>query len=84
MQFVEKTGWIDRFNVNYHIGVDGISLWFVLLTAFINIIVIIASWESITTRVNQYMAAFLILSGLMIGVFTALDGLLFYVFLKPH
>ncbi|MES2946593.1 MAG: NADH-quinone oxidoreductase subunit M [Pseudomonadota bacterium] len=82
MQFVEKTGWIDRFNVNYHIGVDGISLWFVLLTAFINVIVIIASWESITTRVNQYMAAFLILSGLMIGVFTALDGLLFYVFFE--
>ncbi len=82
MQFVEKTGWIARFNVNYHLGVDGISLWFVLLTAFINVVVIIASWESITTRVNQYMAAFLILSGLMIGVFTALDGLLFYVFFE--
>ena len=82
MQFVERTGWIARFNVNYHLGVDGISLWFVLLTAFINVVVIIASWESITTRVNQYMAAFLILSGLMIGVFTALDGLLFYVFFE--
>jgi len=82
MQFVEKGSWIARFNVNYHIGVDGISLWFVLLTAFINVVVIIASWESITTRVNQYMAAFLILSGLMIGVFTALDGLLFYVFFE--
>ena len=82
MQFVETGSWIARFNVNYHIGVDGISLWFVLLTAFINVVVIIASWEAITTRVNQYMAAFLILSGLMIGVFTALDGLLFYVFFE--
>ena len=82
MQFVEKMPWIDAFNVNYHLGVDGISLWFVLLTAFINVIVIIASWESITTRVNQYMGAFMILSGLMIGVFCALDGLLFYVFFE--
>ena len=82
MQFIEKGSWIARFNVNYHLGVDGISLWFVLLTAFINVVVIIASWESITTRVNQYMASFLILSGLMIGVFTALDGLLFYVFFE--
>ena len=82
MQFVEKGSWIARFNVNYHVGVDGISLWFVLLTAFINVVVVIASWEAITTRVNQYMAAFLILSGLMIGVFTALDGLLFYVFFE--
>ncbi len=82
MQFVEKASWIARFNVSYHVGVDGISLWFVLLTAFINVVVIIASWEAITTRVNQYMAAFLILSGLMIGVFTALDGLLFYVFFE--
>ncbi|MBC7598229.1 MAG: NADH-quinone oxidoreductase subunit M [Polaromonas sp.] len=82
MQYVEKAAWIDRFDINYHLGVDGISLWFVLLTAFINVVVIIASWESITTRVNQYMAAFLILSGLMIGVFTALDGMLFYVFFE--
>ena len=82
MQFVEKISWIERFNVSYYIGVDGISLWFVLLTAFINVIVVIASWESISERVNQYMASFLILSGLMIGVFTALDGLLFYVFFE--
>ncbi|MDO8441204.1 MAG: NADH-quinone oxidoreductase subunit M [Polaromonas sp.] len=82
MQFVEKGVWIERFNVNYHLGVDGISLWFVLLTAFINVVVIIASWESITTRVNQYMASFLVLSGLMIGVFAALDGMLFYVFFE--
>ena len=82
MQFVENTPWIERFNVNYHLGVDGISVWFVLLTAFINVIVVIASWESITRKVNQYMGAFLILSGLMIGVFSALDGLLFYVFFE--
>ena len=82
MQFVEKSTWITRFNVNYHLGVDGISLWFVLLTAFINVVVVIAGWEVITRRVNQYMGAFLILSGLMIGVFCAIDGLLFYVFFE--
>ena len=82
MQFVEKSSWIERFNVNYHLGVDGISLWFVLLTAFINVVVIIASWEVIKRNVSQYMASFLILSGLMIGVFCALDGLLFYVFFE--
>jgi NADH-quinone oxidoreductase subunit M len=82
MQFVESAVWIERFNVKYHLGVDGISLWFVLLTAFINVIVVIASWESITRRVNQYMGAFMILSGLMIGVFCTLDGLLFYVFFE--
>ncbi|UST55286.1 NADH-quinone oxidoreductase subunit M [Comamonadaceae bacterium OTU4NAUVB1] len=82
MQFVEKTPWIDRFNINYHVGVDGISLWLVLLTAFITVIVVISAWEVITERVNQYMGAFLILSGLMIGVFAALDGLLFYVFFE--
>ena len=82
MQFVEKASWIERFNVHYHLGVDGISLWFVLLTAFMTVIVVIAGWEAITSRVNQYMAAFLILSGLMIGVFAALDGILFYVFFE--
>ena len=82
MQFVEKAVWIERFNINYHLGVDGISFWFVPLTAFITVIVVLASWESITERVNQYMGAFLILSGLMIGVFTALDGMLFYVFFE--
>eukprot|EP01034_Spumella_vulgaris_P028730 gene28730-35643_t len=82
MQFVEKGVWIERFNVNYHLGVDGISFWFVLLTAFINVVVIIAGWEVITERVNQYMGAFLILSGLMIGVFSAQDAMLFYVFFE--
>jgi len=82
MQFVEKTPWIERFNVNYHLGVDGISVWFLLLTAFITIIVVIAGWEVIQRKVNQYMAAFLILSGFMIGVFAALDGVLFYFFFE--
>ena len=82
MQFTEKASWIERFNVHYSLGVDGISLWFVLLTAFITLIVVISAWEVITERVNQYMGAFLILSGLMIGVFCALDGILFYVFFE--
>ncbi len=82
MQFVERVSWIDTFSVFYHLGIDGISLWFVLLTAFVTIIVVVAGWEVITQRVSQYMAAFLILSGLMIGVFSALDGLLFYVFFE--
>jgi NADH-quinone oxidoreductase subunit M len=82
MQFVEKAPWIERFNVNYHLGLDGISFWFVPLTAFITVVVVISAWEAITERVNQYMGAFLILSGLMIGVFCALDGILFYVFFE--
>ncbi|GAC1532542.1 MAG: NADH-quinone oxidoreductase subunit M [Ramlibacter sp.] len=82
MQFVEKTGWIDRFHINYHLGIDGISMWLVLLTSFVTVIVVISAWEVITERVNQYMGAFLILSGLMIGVFSALDGILFYVFFE--
>jgi NADH-quinone oxidoreductase subunit M len=82
MQFVEKANWIERFNIHYFLGVDGISLWFVLLTAFITVIVVIAGWEVIEKRVAQYMGAFLILSGLMIGVFCALDGVLFYVFFE--
>ncbi len=82
MQFVEKSLWIERFNVNYHLGVDGISLWLVLLTAFTTVIVVIAGWEVITERVNQYMGAFLILSGFMIGVFAAQDAMLFYVFFE--
>lgn len=81
-QFVEKSSWIERFHINYFLGIDGISLWLVVLTALITVIVVIAGWEVITERVAQYMAAFLILSGLMIGVFSAQDGLLFYVFFE--
>ncbi len=82
MQFEESLPWIDRFNVRYHLGVDGLSMWFVPLTAFITVIVVISAWEVIEERVNQYMGAFLILSGIMVGVFSALDGLLFYVFFE--
>ncbi len=81
-QFQESLPWIERFNARYHLGVDGISVWFVLLTAFITIIVVLAGWEVVTERVHQYMGAFLILSGLMVGVFCAVDGLLFYVFFE--
>ncbi|WP_415033966.1 NADH-quinone oxidoreductase subunit M [Azonexus sp.] len=82
MQFVELHTWIPRFNINYHLGVDGISMLFVVLNAFITIIVVAAGWEVIQTKVAQYMAAFLIMSGLMNGIFTALDGILFYVFFE--
>jgi NADH-quinone oxidoreductase subunit M len=82
MQFVEKTPWIGRFNIWYSLGIDGLSLWFVPLTAFITVIVVISAWQVIEKRVSQYMGAFLILSGIMIGVFCALDGLLFYIFFE--
>lgn len=82
MQFVEFAPWINTFSVNYHLGIDGISLWFIPLTAFITIIVVLAGWEVVKERIPQYMGAFLILSGLMIGVFAALDGLLFYIFFE--
>jgi len=81
-QFAERHAWIARFNVWYQLSVDGLSVWFVLLTAFTTVIVIVAAWKVITERVNQYMAAFLILSGLLVGVFAAMDGLLFYVFFE--
>jgi NADH-quinone oxidoreductase subunit M len=82
MQFVENMPWVLRFNMSYHLGVDGISLWFVLLTSFITLVVVISAWEVITERVHQYMGAFLVLSGVMTGVFCALDGMLFYVFFE--
>jgi NADH-quinone oxidoreductase subunit M len=82
MQFTEKHDWIARVQASYSLGVDGISVWFIPLTAFINVIVVIAAWEVITDRVHHYLGAFLILCGLLIGVFSALDGLLFYVFFE--
>jgi NADH-quinone oxidoreductase subunit M len=82
LQFVEKMPWIEAFGASYGLGVDGLSVWFVILTALITIFVVVAAWEVITEKVAQYMAAFLILSGLMVGVFTATDGLLFYVFFE--
>ena len=80
MQFVELIPWISNFHINYHIGIDGISMPLILLTTFITVIVIIAGWEVITFKVAQYFAAFLILEGLMIGTFAAMDAMLFYVF----
>jgi len=82
MQFVELSPWIERFNINYHLGVDGISVLFILLNAFITVLVVIAGWEVIQSRVAQYMASFLIMSGLLNGVFAALDAMLFYVFFE--
>ncbi len=82
MQFTEIHSWVDRFHMQYALGVDGISLIFVLLNSFVTILVVIAGWEVITTRVAQYLAAFLIMSGLMNGVFAALDAILFYVFFE--
>lgn len=81
-QFTESAPWIEAFGATYGLGVDGLSVWFVILTSLITVFVVVAGWEVITERVAQYMAAFLILSGLMIGVFTATDGLLFYVFFE--
>jgi NADH-quinone oxidoreductase subunit M len=80
MQFVEQVPWITRFNANYYLGLDGISLPLILLTTFLTPLVVLAGWEVIQLRPAQYFASFLILEGLMIGVFAALDGLLFYVF----
>ncbi|HEV2220193.1 MAG TPA: NADH-quinone oxidoreductase subunit M, partial [Casimicrobiaceae bacterium] len=76
MQFVEYASWIPRFGIHYHLGVDGISVLFILLNSLMTVLVVWAGWEVITTRVAQYMAAFLIMSGLMNGVFCALDGIL--------
>lgn len=82
MQFVELKTWIPRFNINYHLGVDGISMLFVVLNAFITVIVVAAGWEVVKSKVAQYNAAFLIMSGLMNGIFSSLDGVLFYVFFE--
>src|SRR5512135_3507021 len=82
MQFVEKAAWIPAFNVHYHLGVDGISMPLILLNSFITVLVVIAGWQVIQDKVAQYMAAFLIMSGLINGVFAALDGILFYVFFE--
>ena len=80
MQFVEKTPWIETFGIQYYLGIDGISMPLILLTTFITVLVVLAGWQVIQKRVAQYMAAFLIMEGLMNGVFAALDGILFYVF----
>src|SRR5204862_6145118 len=82
MQFVQNLPWIARFNINYHLGVDGISVLFILLNSFVTVLVVIAGWSVVETRVGPYYASFLILSGLLNGVFAALDAVLFYVFFE--
>jgi NADH-quinone oxidoreductase subunit M len=82
MQFVELYPWIRRFNISYHLGVDGISMLFVILNSFITVIVVLAGWKVIQSKVAQYNACFLIMSGLLNGIFAALDGMLFYVFFE--
>lgn len=80
IQFQEFAAWLPAFNINYYLGIDGISLPLILLTTFVTVLVVISAWEVIKDKPHQYLAAFLILEGLMIGVFTALDAILFYVF----
>jgi NADH-quinone oxidoreductase subunit M len=82
LQFVEKTAWIERYSVNYYLGVDGLSMWFVMLNSFITIFVVIAGWVVVDKKPAQYFAAFLIMSGLINGAFAAADAVLFYVFFE--
>ena len=81
-QFVEKGHWLSPMGISFHMGIDGISLFFVLLSAFLTPVCIVASWDSVKTRVKEYMVAFLLLEALMIGTFSALDSILFYVFFE--
>jgi NADH-quinone oxidoreductase subunit M len=82
MQFVERDSWIPAFNIEYFVGIDGISMPLILLTSFTTVVVVISSWEVIQYRVSQYMAAFLMMEGFMIGTFSALDAILFYIFFE--
>ena len=82
MQFEVMEKWIPILNINYHLGVDGISMLFLILNSFITVIVVLAGWKVITNRVAQYNGAFLIMSGLLNGIFASLDGVLFYVFFE--
>ncbi len=82
MQFVERQNWIAAFNIEYYLGIDGISMPLILLTSFTTVIVVISAWEVIQYRASQYFAAFLIMEGLMIGTFSALDSILFYIFFE--
>src|SRR5689334_11237288 len=82
MQLVENHVWIAALKVNYHLGVDGISVALILLTTFTTVLIVIGAWGSVEERVAQYMAAMLVLEGLLVGVFCAMDALLFYVFFE--
>ena len=81
-QFEEKRKWFENFNFNYHVGIDGISLFFVLLTTFLTPICILSSWNNIKKRIKEYMVAFLVLETLMIGMFCSIDIFLFYIFFE--
>ena len=81
-QFVEHASWLPQYNISYHMGVDGISLFFVLLSTFLTPICVIASWAPITTRVKEYMISFLVLETMMVGMFCALDFVVFYMFFE--
>ncbi len=81
-QLVEKTSWLPGLGIDYHVGVDGISLWFVLLSTLLTVVVVLGSWHSVITRVKEYMIAFLVMETLMVGVFCALDIVLFYIFFE--
>ena len=80
MQFQENIPWIDAFSANYHLGIDGISMPLIILTTFTTVLVVLAGWQVIQHKTAQYLASFLIMEGLMVGVFAALDAVLFYVF----
>lgn len=82
MQFVEKLAWIPSLNINYHLGVDGIAMPLVVLTTFISVLTVLSAWKVITKNVHQFMAAFLMLEAMMIGVFCAQDAMLFYIFFE--
>ena len=82
-QFVERVNWVSSFNIQYHLGIDGISYPLILLTTLLTPLVILTSRTSLKDKYHQYLASFLILEGLMIGVFASLDGLLFYIFWNP-
>jgi NADH-quinone oxidoreductase subunit M len=81
-QFVENISWIEAFNIRYHLAVDGISVALILLTTLTTVLVLIGAWTSVEDRVHQYLAAFLILEGMMVGVFCAMDAILFYFFFE--
>lgn len=80
MQFVEQASWIPSFKINYSLGVDGVSLALILLTTFTTLVIILASWHLVTHKVTQYLAAFLVMQGMMVGIFAAMDAILFYLF----
>lgn len=80
MQYIDEISWMPALGISYSLGIDGLSLLLIVLSIFTNLIVILATWESIQTRVGQYMAAFLIMQGLLVGVFSATDAIVFYIF----